>query len=126
MANSPKTVKRQPFGPNETDIDLCYFVSWDSEYDPEDGVAERWAHFSNNEDALAYFAEKIKNTDLFVWKGELGISEVDNTFDWFHTQWSKNLEEHLTHKQAPGKGYRFSNDAFEAFDSLEFEEEEAN
>jgi len=126
MAKTSKTPNRQPFGPNETDANLCYFVCWDTEYDNEDGTAERWAHFTHNDDALAYFAEKIKDADLFVWKGELGISQIDQHYDWFRTQWSKNLDKHLTQKSADGKGYRFSNDAFEAFDPLEFEEEEAN
>lgn len=125
MANTSKTVKRQPFGPSETDINLCYFVCWDSELDAEGGVAERWAHFNDRDDAHAYYAEKSKDADLFVWKGELGVSKADGHFDWYYTQWSKSLEKHLTQKPAQGMGYRFSNDAFEAFEPLEFEEEEA-
>lgn len=125
MADKSKSVKRQPFGPNETDINLCYFVCWDADFDPEGGVAESWAHFTDKNDAAAYFSEKCKDASLFVWKGELGIAKSDDHFDWFHTQWSKSLDAHLTQKPANGMGYRFSNDAFEAFEPLEFEEEEA-
>lgn len=125
MAAPSKTVKRQPFGPNETDLNLCYFVCWDIDYSPEDGVADRWAHFTDQEDAAAYFTEKCKDSSLFVWKGELGVAKSDGHFDWFRTQWSKSLDAHLANKPASGMGYRFSNDAFEAFEPLEFEEEEA-
>ncbi|KAA3516877.1 hypothetical protein G6L63_13315 [Agrobacterium vitis] len=125
MADTSKTVKRQPFGPNETDINLCYFVCFDSELPTDGDVAERWVHFNDNDDALAYFADKSKDASLFVWKGELAIAKGDGQFDWFFTQWSKSLEKQLTQKSAKGMGYRFSNDAFEAFEPLEFEEEEA-
>ncbi len=125
MAHKTKTVLRQPFGPNSTDFQLSYFVCWDRNHDLEDGIAESWAHFTDKEDAAAYFEQKAQDQSLYVWKGELGVAESDGQFDWFHTEWSKNLDAHLTEKPAKDKGYRFSNDAFEAFDPLEIEEEEA-
>ncbi|MGF6173222.1 MAG: hypothetical protein ACREEJ_04985 [Ensifer adhaerens] len=125
MTDQGKPIARQPFGPSQTDLDLCYFVCWDRSPEPEDGVAERWAHFTDNEDAVAYFKEKSKDETLFVWKGELGISKVDSQFDWFHTNWSKNLRSHLVEQETSGKGYRWSRDAFEEFDSLDIEEEES-
>ncbi|WP_106752671.1 hypothetical protein [Pannonibacter carbonis] len=125
MAAASKGVKRQAFGPNETDINLCYFVCWDVTATPEDGIANSWAHFTDREDAAEYFGLKSKDAKTFVWQGELGISKADGHFDWYSTNWSRNLDAQMPHKQAAGKGYRFTNDVFEEFDALEFEEEEA-
>ena len=124
MSGAKKTVNRQSFGPNETDINLCYFVCWDTTPDLDDEAADRWAHFTHDEDAVEFFKLKSKDDTLYVWKGELGISKADKQFDWFQTHWSKNLNSHHVDASTPGKGYRWSNGTFEEFDSLEFEEEE--